>query len=580
MSRLGSIGGVTAAAVATSLLLCLTVLPLAAADLSSEYSNTLELSSTYAANLYWTLQPSAQSIDFAFSILNNNGVVGFGFAAAQDGGMAPSKIVIGRSSNDIREFSVTQQELSGITQFSSQYISNQQTSVENGKFIMKWRYPYSNANHPFDPLVYHPLLWAQGPSSGILGYHGDRRGYRYWVNFSEPTVSCTGCTGAHQVCVAPSTCQCAQGWTGANCDIQSTVYAPFDGKYTFRTELSSSRSMHVWWSLNTTHASFALRAKTTGYISFGWTLSGGMTNSFVVIGTVVGSTSTVREYAITSKSVSGVSPLAGNANQIINLGGFEDNQGFTYFEFVRPLSTPEYTIQPAADTDCIWAIGNSDSIVEHVSKGELAINFQTGSQKSSSSKSKQVGAHGVLMVVGMLICMPLAVFAARFGRNVKSKCRESEDFWFTTHKSLNSLGVVLMIIAFALIVNYVEKEKASHFSSSTHAKLGLAIFIIALTQALNGILRAKKGAPYRRAWEVLHRLSGFVVILLSTINVFTGMDLYGAKDALVVVVAIWVSLYAASFVFFELRERLSRKKQSNSDSLSSSSRPLNTMDLN
>jgi len=60
------------------------------------------------------------------------------------------------------------------------------------------------------------------------------------------------------------------------------------------------------------------------------------------------------------------------------------------------------------------------------------------------------------------------------------------------------------------------------------------IFILALVQLLNGILRPHVGGdhgvtPIRRKWQILHKCLGSAIVILSVYNIKTGLDYYSLR---------------------------------------------------
>jgi hypothetical protein len=49
---------------------------------------------------------------------------------------------------------------------------------------------------------------------------------------------------------------------------------------------------------------------------------------------------------------------------------------------------------------------------------------------------------------------------------------------------------------------------------------------LGLQQPMNGFLRAHKGTPYRRAWELWHKGSGYMALFLAWPTLFMGVALF------------------------------------------------------
>ncbi|KWU47434.1 hypothetical protein RHOSPDRAFT_30859 [Rhodotorula sp. JG-1b] len=97
-----------------------------------------------------------------------------------------------------------------------------------------------------------------------------------------------------------------------------------------------------------------------------------------------------------------------------------------------------------------------------------------GSSGGGSNRNILI-AHAVLGSLAFLILTPAAVLIARFGRDRIS--------WFPPHWILNVLSVIFVIVTFAL-----GTYARGNGWSTTHERLGLAVFILVLLQATLGLV--------------------------------------------------------------------------------------------
>jgi hypothetical protein len=166
------------------------------------------------------------------------------------------------------------------------------------------------------------------------------------------------------------------------------------------------------------------------------------------------------------------------------------------------------------------------------------------------------------MGVAWIILVPLGV-----GASLLRKLLPAGGLWFTLHRGFNIMGIALTIIGFTLAVVASNKEGTPHFQTNSHQKIGLAIFVLALGQAFNGILRphAPSSASItpsvlskqtmdsgkdnmedavvvtdqnignnthgaiiktqaRLIWEIGHRLFGVALLGLAWYNCYTGVN--------------------------------------------------------
>ena len=183
-------------------------------------------------------------------------------------------------------------------------------------------------------------------------------------------------------------------------------------------------------------------------------------------------------------------------------------------------NTHTQDISPDGNTQVVWAYATTNDFVQHSAQGSVLINFATGAVSSESDPLKV--AHGFVMTVAMGIVLPLGVLIARFGKGSKGSA-----MWFHLHRGLQSLGVVMLIAAFAIAIKFENKAGNKHFDC-IHARLGLAVVVLTLLQPLNALVRPHKGKPHRNLWEWIHKGSGYLVLFLSLITIFLGMKRYDA----------------------------------------------------
>jgi hypothetical protein len=152
-----------------------------------------------------------------------------------------------------------------------------------------------------------------------------------------------------------------------------------------------------------------------------------------------------------------------------------------------------------------------------------SINFATGKTKVLSVAPIKI-AHGVLMAVSWGILLPLGVIFARFYRHVEPN-KGPRAVWFVAHQALQYSGVIIAAVGFIVAI-YMERD-ASHFAT-THAKLGLTVMCLGLTQPLNAFIRPHPGEKYRAIWSAWHKSAGYIAVLLAVATIFLGLNLIGA----------------------------------------------------
>jgi hypothetical protein len=159
-------------------------------------------------------------------------------------------------------------------------------------------------------------------------------------------------------------------------------------------------------------------------------------------------------------------------------------------------------------------------------------------------------AHIVCMFLSWGLLLPLGVlWAHNMRKSDKKLC--SSPIWFQGHRIIQSVGVVLQLCGFLCILLW---KKSSHFRLG-HEIIGATVVILGTLQPLNAQLRHLPciGHPqpdgartlFRQLWELLHKGSGYVAVLLGLANVLYGvahLNNLGFNKGLVITMAILVGL--------------------------------------
>lgn len=138
-------------------------------------------------------------------------------------------------------------------------------------------------------------------------------------------------------------------------------------------------------------------------------------------------------------------------------------------------------------------------------------------------------AHGILMAIAWGVLCPLAIGASML------RSFFPPGMFFQIHRALNSLVVLMTLIAFSLAVKATNIEELDHFSEETHRRMGLVIFLFSLLQASNGLLRphapeaGEEKKKVRFIWEIAHRVLGALTLFMAWSNCNTGLERYFLK---------------------------------------------------
>eukprot|EP01064_Diplonema_japonicum_P028918 TRINITY_DN454_c1_g1_i1.p1 TRINITY_DN454_c1_g1~~TRINITY_DN454_c1_g1_i1.p1 ORF type:complete len:547 (+),score=114.30 TRINITY_DN454_c1_g1_i1:45-1685(+) len=155
--------------------------------------------------------------------------------------------------------------------------------------------------------------------------------------------------------------------------------------------------------------------------------------------------------------------------------------------------------------------------------------------------------HGVFMFLAWGVCCNFGVLIGRYWKAGDPK-------WFQAHRALMSIGLLLAIIGFGLIIPSVQSK---HFMFA-HGGIGLAVMIVGLLQPLNAFVRPHKApaSTLRTVWELVHKNAGRLALLLANINIILGMLLLIAPLAAFAVGVVYIGFVFFAFVGLELYMRV------------------------
>lgn len=143
----------------------------------------------------------------------------------------------------------------------------------------------------------------------------------------------------------------------------------------------------------------------------------------------------------------------------------------------------------------------------------------------------------------------------------KSALKASSDvipFWFRWHQVLNYASAVSQLLAF--IIGVASVSRYSQFRTG-HGILGLLVWLAAMAQPINALLRPKKPAAgeeaplWRTVWEYWHKLGGYAVLVMAFLSMLLGAALISAQGGIspapLVVVLLLVELgWFGAFGYF------------------------------
>ena len=217
---------------------------------------------------------------------------------------------------------------------------------------------------------------------------------------------------------------------------------------------------------------------------------------------------------MSSKNVSGV-VLMPKRNQTLRDASVKVNGGQTIMKVTKIMKEPREIEITSGKNKFLWAYGLSNVLGHHGHSSAFDLNLSNGlSEKVKVPNMKVWLAHGVVAFLAWGVLFPMSGKASLF-RDPFPK----GSLWFNLHRNFNTGAFVLCIALFSIAVSYTTKEGTHNFSSS-HGRMGLAVFIITTVQMLRGTIRpcltypgSDKDTKWRKGWEFGHRLLGTVLLL-------------------------------------------------------------------
>lgn len=307
-------------------------------------------------------------------------------------------------------------------------------------------------------------------------------------------------------------------------------------------------------------ASFTLTYEGDAWVALAVSPNGQMVGSQAVIG--LPEENTVQIYDMTLRDVSGIVPSdtqilvessATQGSRVLQQSSISQENGITTLSFTVPLETDGFFVSADGDTGFLYAHGSSNTFAVHAKRGAFQASLAGGAELAADV-SPLFRAHGFLMAIAWGILIPIGIGASL----VRTILPGPPGIFFQIHRACNGLAVVMTIVGFGLAVAAITQQNKPHFTGSPHLPVGLVIFIFAVLQALNGILRphlphkpdpdaaetdggdeeenggkqkpataAGEKSAARKIWEPAHRLLGLAILGMAWYNCDSGINLFG-----------------------------------------------------
>jgi len=296
---------------------------------------------------------------------------------------------------------------------------------------------------------------------------------------------------------------------------------------------------------------------TMGWLGLGFSTNGQMVGSDAVIGWMDASSGvpSVGFYALDGQATGAIRKIENVLSASSLTTQTVNNKRVYTMEFTRPWCITDGSQQrclSATSSALLWAMGDMSRISFHTRRGSFTVALDGSSAADRlgiSDRQYQRLAHAICMLLGWGVLLP-------FGASVAAGLRDrlGAPLWFRIHLGCQLAGLVIAISGVCIAL--VHFGPVSEYGN--HGKMGLAVMVLGILQPINGILRppaTKYGegkTPRRRAWEVLHKGSGWLALILALPTMALGAQLLRDRSeadfpgAATAITAIFITVAAIS----------------------------------
>lgn len=391
-------------------------------------------------------------------------------------------------------------------------------SVEtiDGKTVMTFTKPLVEPDQiPITPGV-NKMLWANGGASTTIGYHGNNRApFSLNLNFNGSS-STKPAPGASPASGTPSAGEKAPT---ADCSSVTCETTLTDG-YTLRYKLNNPDAPDGTVTMELTYDGDA-------WLGIAFSEVEKMGGSDGILGSPGG---VPQKYRLFQGYIEIMPP----SEQTLTDASMETTEdGKTVMKFTKLLVEPNQIPVTAGVNNMLWANGGESTTIGYHGTNRAPIQIDLASGAADAVSAPNMGAwlaHGICAFIAWGVLAPSAVNSAIYRSLFKG------PLWFKLHQVFNASAYAFTVVAFAIAVAFINKEGNPHFFSS-HAKMGLSMFIIASVQVLWGAARPHLPEPdsgdekttIRKVWEIKHRLTGTVLLACGFWQMSAGIKLYAGK---------------------------------------------------
>lgn len=195
------------------------------------------------------------------------------------------------------------------------------------------------------------------------------------------------------------------------------------------------------------------------------------------------------------------------------------------------------------------------------------VDVRSGEDGAGSGIEPKILAHGIMMTLAWVLFAFVGLFTARYMREVwEPRKLLGEKAWFTVHRSLMTITLLLTISATVLIFVHIGGWSSN---AGPHPYLGIVAIAFAIVQPIMAAFRPHPGAPRRDIFNWSHRIVGFIALVMAVVSIYYGLctqQVELGKQGLYAVIAFYIG--EVLILMFELYLILSkRSKEKNSVSM-------------
>jgi DOMON domain len=290
--------------------------------------------------------------------------VSFGFSNSIY--MIPNVAVIGLpNEGTVRKYNMTNRDLAGVFELpaSQQTLMNTSITQVNGVTTLQYTHYLQQPDEVTVQEGQNTFIWAFGLSNPLASHDTVSRGGRTTnvatclavgetpAPVPPPTPSPTVAPVTSRPVAAPKPTPAVITGDGYDCSFRNPVDILGD------STLMLKQIIHP---VNKT-VTVELEYVGTAWVSFGFSTTAAMVPNVAVIG--LPDEGTVLKYDMTSKDISGVTPLA-DAKQTLMATSITQNGGITTLRFTQFLDE-EVTVTPGKSNMYLWAYGTSNAFAAH-----------------------------------------------------------------------------------------------------------------------------------------------------------------------------------------------------------------------